>query len=223
MVRTQDELEAIRRRVLNVVGHALRTPVTTLCGLADELASRADDPVTRPELIAGVHRNARTVEQLLDDLLVASGVTTALPVQEPSAVDVGEVALRSWSSLGSAKPLTVHGGPVRAFVPATVAEGALRKLLENAASYGEGDIELRLGCKGGAVSAEVVSRGGLPTAEELELCDEPFFRGEHAVMTKPGLGIGLSVARALAEHAGGSVIVGIDGDRFVARVELPAA
>src|SRR5436190_16625171 len=72
------ELEAIRRRVVNVVGHALRTPVTTIAGMASALATTTDAE-TRSALVEGLVRNARRVEGLLDDLLIASGVTTALP------------------------------------------------------------------------------------------------------------------------------------------------
>jgi signal transduction histidine kinase len=209
--------------VVNVVGHALRTPVTTLAGMADELANRADDPSARLVLADGVRRNARIVEQLLDDLLVASGVGTALPVGNPVDVDLAEVTRRAWGSLGEPRPLSIAGASVCARVAPTVAEGALVKLLDNAAKYGEGDVEVRLLPGAGVVAAEVDSAGGLPAADELALCEEPFYRGEHAVMRAPGLGIGLTVARALAEHAGGALLLRVDGERFIARIELPAA
>src|SRR4051812_41588196 len=80
--RALAEVDAIRRRVVNVVGHALRTPVTTIAGMATALESATDDN-TRTMLIDGLSRNARRVELLLDELLVAAGVSTALPVGDP--------------------------------------------------------------------------------------------------------------------------------------------
>ena len=39
------EVDLLRRRVLNVVGHELRTPITTLRGLAELLGTTPDDPL----------------------------------------------------------------------------------------------------------------------------------------------------------------------------------
>jgi K+-sensing histidine kinase KdpD len=231
-VRTEAEIDAIRRRVINVVGHALRTPITTLCGMALELArqatnddelARADSPGTREVLADGVRRNARIVERLLDDLLVASDVATALPVDEVVAVDLGTAAERVWATLGDPRPLVVEGPTALALAQAAAVDNALTKLLDNALRYGQDEVELRLGARDGYVRADVVSGGGaLPTEEELPLSIEPFYRGEHAVMAAAGLGIGLTVARALAEQAGGSVAIRVESDRFIATIELPA-
>jgi K+-sensing histidine kinase KdpD len=222
-VRSEAEIDAIRRRVINVVGHALRTPITTLCGMADELARTPASSDARVMLAEGVRRNARIVERLLDDLLVASGVATALPVEEAVDVDLGAAGRHAWATLGDPRPLVVEGPSVVARAPATAVDNALTKLLDNALRYGHGDVELRLSARDGFVRADVVSRGGaLPTDEELALSIEPFYRGEHAVMAAAGLGVGLTVARALAEQAGGSVAIRVEDDRFIATLELPA-
>lgn len=233
-MRTEAEIDAIRRRVINVVGHALRTPITTLCGMALELASQAtdddelantpDSSAARAVLADGVRRNARIVEQLLDDLLVASDVATALPVEDAVAVDIGAAGERAWGLLGDPRPLVIDGPPALAQAQAAAVDNVLTKLLDNAVRYGQGEVELRLGAREGYVRADVVSGGGaLPTEEELALSIEPFYRGEHAVMAAAGLGIGLTVARALAEQAGGSLAIRVDDDRFIATIELPAA
>jgi K+-sensing histidine kinase KdpD len=220
-VRTEAELDAIRRRVVNVVGHALRTPVTTLCGMADELARRADDPEARAVLADGVRRNGRIVEQLLDDLLVASDVSTALPVAEPADIDLAARARDVWDGYGDARSLAITGEG-RAHAAPPVVEGALAKLLDNAHRYSDGAVEVAVHADNGRVVAEITSVGGLPSEAELPLCTEAFFRGEHAVMRSPGLGIGLTVARALAQHAGGDVVIAVAGDRFIATLELPS-
>jgi K+-sensing histidine kinase KdpD len=224
-VRSEAEIDAIRRRVINVVGHALRTPITTLCGMALELANQAtdDDPAARVALAEGVKRNARIVERLLDDLLVASGVATALPVDDVVDVDIGAAAERAWARLGDPRPLVIEGATALARAQGAAVENALTKLLDNALRYGQGQVELRLGARDGYVHGDVVSSGGpLPTEEELALSIEPFYRGEHAVMAAAGLGIGLTVARALAEQVGGSLAIDVEDDRFVATIELPA-
>jgi signal transduction histidine kinase len=217
-----DELDAVRRRVLNVVGHALRTPVTTLRGLADELA-RTDDAAAREALADAVRRNGAVVEALLDDLLVAAGVTTVLPTQPPEPVAVADAARRAWAALGRADELTVSGDvAATALAPPPCVSTPLERLLANAAAYGDGATVVRVAAQEASVAVEVVSTGGRPAPDEVGHVMEPFYRGEHAVMTAPGLGIGLAVAQALARHGGGDVTFEVRPDEVVATLRLPA-
>jgi two-component system, OmpR family, phosphate regulon sensor histidine kinase PhoR len=79
--RTRD-VDLLRRRVLNVVGHELRTPVSTLAGLATELEN-CDDARVRDELVAAVARNARRLDRLVRDLLLAASIETVVPTDPP--------------------------------------------------------------------------------------------------------------------------------------------
>jgi signal transduction histidine kinase len=216
-------VDAIRRRVVNVVGHALRTPVTTLCGLADEMA-QADDPAVRAELQVAVQRNAAIVERLLDDLLIASGVSTALPVDEPSLVELGDAVWTAWRTLAHDRELVLDGD-LELTVSASRAsvERVLALLLDNHAKYGDGPIEVRLERDDERAVLTMSASGELPSDVEQPLLFELFYRGEHAVTRAPGLGIGLSVARALLEADGGTLTIEMAGDGVVSRVELPAS
>ena len=71
-------LNAARGRFIAVAGHELRTPVTTLRGLAEELVRAVDPPDADElaELAPAILRSARRVEVLLDDLLLATDITT---------------------------------------------------------------------------------------------------------------------------------------------------
>ena len=108
MTRGLDELEAIRRRVINVVGHALRTPVTTMVGMATALQA-TDDDATRATLIEGLARNAGRVERLLDDLLLAAGVSTAFPVGDAASRSVRDTFEAEWRSLEEPNRITFSG------------------------------------------------------------------------------------------------------------------
>ena len=217
------EVEAIRRRVVNVVGHALRTPVTTLCGMAEALA-QAKDPVVRAELQVAVERNAAIVERLLDDLLIASGVSTALPVDEPTLVELGDALWSAWRTLDHDQQLLVEGDrELTVFAKRVSVDRALSLLLDNAAKYGDGPIEARLGRHGPLAVVSIAAPGAAPSEDERPLVFELFYRGEHAVMRAPGLGIGLPVARALLAAEGGMVALDMSDEGVVARVELPAS
>jgi signal transduction histidine kinase len=215
------EVDAIRRRVLNVVGHSLRTPVTTIAGMASALADAPDDE-TRTVLVEGIARNARRLEHMLDGLLLASGVTTALPVDEPTATPVRPIVTEAWSTVGGEGPLVVEGPDIEALVHPGVLRQIAEFVLDNAVKYGDGRPDVSFESFRGHACIHVASTGTAPTDEEVEHAFELMYRGEHAVMSGPGMGLGLFVARQLARVEGGDVTLTRAGDGVVVTVALLA-
>lgn len=206
-----DDLDLLRRRVVNVVGHELRTPVTTVRGLAESLVDEADDD-TRRALTDALVRSAVRLERLVDDLLLASGIFTASPVGAPTDVDLAAAIRRAgW-------PAAIEGAATaRARIEAV--DRVLEPIIDNALRHGE-PIEVRLASHGERAVVDVESAG--PELPDVDLLCEPFFRGEAAVMTAPGLGLGLAVARTVARAEGGDVHAHARaGGGLVVRLELP--
>ena len=210
------DVDLLRRRVLNVVGHELRTPVTTLSGLAAQLEHCTDDDERR-QLLSAVARNAHRLERLVDDLLLAAGISTVVPVEEPEAIDLVATARSQWNG----RPDAISGTAV-AFARRTSVRRILSAILDNAISHGEPPFAIIGSIEGDRAVLEV-SNGGPSLSEiELETAAELFFRGERAVTTQAGLGVGLAMARTLIEADGGSLSLHPrDGGGVVARIELP--
>jgi two-component system sensor histidine kinase KdpD len=219
--RALAEVDALRRRVVNVVGHALRTPVTTLCGMAEALAL-ADDPTTKAALADGVVRNARVVERLLDQLLIAAGVTTVLPVGDPSRVAAKDVVATVWSEMSPVATLHLDAHDVVLNARPSALEQIVFLVLDNGVKYGDGDVFVRGRAEGTSACIEVETRGGEPSDEEIEHAFELFYRGEHAVMRSAGIGLGLTIARELARFEGGDVTLLRRDGAVVTNIELPA-
>lgn len=205
--------------MLNVVGHELRTPVTTLRGLAELLGTTPDDPERTAVLREAILRSARRIEGLLDDALVALGVSTALPVGPAHATPVGTALSEAWAIVGEGE-LEVEGAAT-AMVHPDGFRRALACLLDNARKYG-GHVRVEVADGNGEDVLVTVRDDGPGIAEgERSLLFEPFFRGERAVMTAPGLGLGLAVARQLVEHDGGTVdVCPADGGGVLAAVRV---
>jgi signal transduction histidine kinase len=218
MAAPTNDADLLRRRILNVVGHELRTPVSTLAGLAQQL-ERCDDEAERHELTEAIARNARRLDRLVDDLLLAAGVTTVVPVAEPVAVDLVAVARSAWTG----PPGAVTGRAV-ALVREESARRAVGELLDNAIGYGTEPFAVT-GSEADGRAVIEVANGGPPVSEdEIALAAELFFRGERAVTARAGLGLGLSLARTVVEADGGSLTIGPrPGGGVVARIELPSA
>lgn len=211
---TAEQVDLLRRRVLNVVGHELRTPVTTLAGLAEELAG-CEDEATRRRLTDALLRATERLDRLVHDLLLASDVSTLVPVGAPEAVDLRPL-------LEELAPDAVVQGSGSATARPAAVRLTLKALLDNATEHGEPPIEVTVADEDGRAAVEVASGGlELPVAD-VELACEAFYRGERAVTAAAGLGLGLAVARTLARADGGEVTVraGRAGG-MVARLELP--
>src|SRR3954470_19786016 len=141
--RALADVDAVRRRVVNVVGHVLRTPTTTIAGMAAALQS-TDDETTRVELVRGIARNAGRLEELLDELLIASGVNTALPVVDAVPIPVRPAIERAWESVGGQGPVDVDGPDVDAVARPPALAKILTALLDNALKYGHDRVGVRL-------------------------------------------------------------------------------
>lgn len=213
----EEQVDLLRRRVLNVVGHELRTPVTTVAGLAEELAS-CEEEERRRELTDALVRATDRLDRLVHDLLLAADVSTLVPVGEATAVPV-----RALVDELAAAGTDVQGSGSAVARPAAV-RLALEALLDNAAVHGEPPLAVTIGVSDGRLVVEVSNGGPETQAADVQLACEAFYRGERAVTTTAGLGLGLSVARTLARADGGEVTVraGTSGG-MVARLELPAA
>src|SRR5205823_12702915 len=195
--------------------------------MAHDLRTLGDE---RSEIIEQeADRLNRFVADLLDLSRLKAG---ALPVHvELNAVDdlLGALVQRVEASLG-AKQLVVTlepGDPLLFgrfdFVQAL---RALANLVENANKYDRTDapIEVMAERAGGEIAIHVADRGpGIPEGEQSRLF-EPFQRADNAPRDGRGAGLGLSIARRVAEAQGGRLMyVSRPGGGSVFTLLLPVA
>jgi signal transduction histidine kinase len=221
------EAEQLEERLLTLVGHEMRTPLTTIFGTLMTLrhySERVDEGVRTDLLDAGM-RASRRLERLVEALLMAARldaddvtfrrtpllVHTVVADAVASSVAVDRVAIDVPSSLAVlADP--VHFGTV------------VQQLVENAVVHGgEGPVEVvALDAGDGIVAVEVRDEGPGIAEDEQEAALGRFRRiGEHSV---PGTGLGLYLARRLVEGMGGELeLRSARGAGCTVVVRLPAA
>ena len=199
-----EALDLARRRFVNVVGHELRTPVTTLRGLSEELVNASDGEMR--ELAPAIVRSARRVETLLDELLLATDITTALPVGDPEPVDLVACAQATWDAVEAAGDLTLSGAhEAIVLMRPRAADIMLERVLDNAHRYGGPPFGFNADVNADRVQITVSSEGAELRPDDVHLAFELFYRGEGAVTSAPGFGLGLPVARALARQHDGDL------------------
>lgn len=188
------------RRLAADASHQLRTPLTALSMRLEEITALAEEPETvKEEATIALQQ----VERLTD--VVQRLLTTQRDPRSPTAVafDLDEVIKQQVEEWGpslreTGRVLSLEGlhGVTAVGTPGTVAQ-VLATLIENSLMHGAGTITLRVRPSGTSVVVEVQDQGaGVPP----DLGNRVF---ERAVSGRNSTGIGLAVARDLAEADGG--------------------
>lgn len=186
--------------MLGAIGHDLKTP---LAALRVRIESVPDD--------AQRARMADSIEDItatLDDILALARVGRSGGLESES-VDLGMLAIgvaEEFEDMG--EPVNIGNPPrVVARVQVTWIKRALRNLVSNALRYGEA-ADLVVAVDGNAAILRVEDCGpGIPDDRIAEML-EPFTRGEASRnRTTGGAGLGLTLARAIAEQHGGELVL----------------
>jgi signal transduction histidine kinase len=220
----RQSMERIHRFTANAA-HELRTPLTAIIG-ESEVALRK--PRSVDELRAAleiVHGESRRLSRLVDSLLVlAKGEARGL-LGHASSIDAetlvhsaAERARARVQRAGGRAKIVVTGTAGPLWGEAQLLTRALENLLENALTHGGPSVHCALGTDAGGVVVDV-SDDGPGVLESLGDVFEPLVRREDG----PGAGLGLTIARTIAEAHGGTLdLVRSDhGAHF--RLRLPRA
>lgn len=231
------EAEHSRRRFLADISHELRTPLTIIRGECDvALRTPGTDPIMYRKCLQIILDQSKQTADLVDDLLFIARKEAGeirLKVQE---VDIGQVVSQiagevrtlcegkqlqlQYDQIGRSETVFVAGDPRR-----------LRQLflvlLDNAIKYSPADtrIQLSLAITDTEATIVVADEGvGIPEFELPHVFDRYYRGGSKEGSYSEGVGLGLPVAKAIAEAHDGQIEIksGADSGTSVS-VTLPLA
>jgi signal transduction histidine kinase len=206
LVRGQKEL-------LANVSHELRSPLARIRVALELLPQNAEGEARVRDVVGDLEE----LNRLIEDILTTSRLeaTGALAHAQPTDVRalLAQLAQRAETDpITAGKRIVVEPGPaVEARADAALLKRAVWNLVENAAKYGAAPITLSAARSDGRVTIAVSDDGpGIP-AEERDKVLEPFYRLDRARTPAAageaprGFGLGLTLARRVAEAHGGDI------------------
>ncbi|HVF67193.1 MAG TPA: PAS domain S-box protein [Pyrinomonadaceae bacterium] len=228
-----EESNRLKDEFLATLSHELRTPLTAILGWASMLRDGRLDEKTFGTAVEIIERNARTQQQIIDDILDVSRIITGHLKFEAEPTDLRRVvgaAVDTVRPAASAKSITLRTtyepgvGPVMG-EPRRLQQ-VVWNLLLNAVKFTPigGEVHARLDCDAAHARVIVTDNGSGIRTDFLPYVFDRFRQGDQSTTrTHGGLGLGLSIVRHLVELHGGTVRAHSEGEGrgSTFTVELP--
>ncbi len=217
------------RRFSAELSHELRTPLARITTEVDLALRRDRSPDEYRDALTGLRGDAHHLTRTLDTLVLAAQQESGALRGRANAQAVVSDTIGTCSALAEERNLTVILGPDEEAlwlgVEPDVAAHILEPVLQNACRYGQSEISLSLSQTDSTVAIEIADDGPGVTADEAESIFFPGVRGSAAAAARNGgvgAGLGLSLARRLAEAAQGEVNV-VPGPTGLFVISLPTS
>jgi two-component system sensor histidine kinase KdpD len=234
LAEAEEETEALRRAdrlkdsLLAAVSHDLRTPLTAIKGIANEVW-RGGDPMRA----VTIEQEADQMSVLVDDLLQLSQINAGVVRMQISVNTVDDVVGPALERIEASHPgrqvrvqIENDGGILAGAFDLGNTTRALTNLMENAIKYSPPDAPVTLHVR--KVETQLLftvgDRGAGVSLGDEQRIFEPFFRGgQHRADGVRGTGLGLSIARQLVEAQDGTLVYERVADESRFTISLPAA
>ena len=209
-------LSELRADFVSLVSHELRSPMAAVIGAARTLQERwrTLTPEQREAFLALIGDETNRLAILIGDVLHTSQIEAGTFSYSFADVDLGRLVEDAVTTAAIGQDEVRVTAAVSSSLPAIRGDRerlrqVLGNLIENAIKYSPsgGEVQVRAAPENGRVRISVVDNGpGIPL-DQQRLIFEKFGRADIPGASKPGTGLGLFIARSIAEAHGGTVDV----------------
>lgn len=242
-LRPVERAWAQQRQFVGDAAHDLKTPLAVILAnssiLLEEPSMAEPD---REKWLRSTQSEARGMQALVENMLAtmgeedAAGAPDADEAARTSAVDFSRVVqhgVLQFESVAFERGLALEGAVEEGISVAMGADDARRLvdvLLDNACKYADAGSVVRVSLEAvppdrrnapAGVRLAVANAGETIAPEDLPRLFDRFYRADAARTSQAGHGLGLSIAKALVEAAGGTISAQSEGGETTFFVELP--
>jgi signal transduction histidine kinase len=233
---TAEEASAVRARFLATLSHELRTPLNAIIGFSEMMAPGSRYQLTsnqQADYAGQIHESGEMLLRLINDILDYSSLARSAPLLSPVWCAAGSVlggAAREVSAMAIPKQITLEvlcgTAGLELCVDVLRFRQVINNLLSNAVKFtpagGRVTISARQ-AEDGSGEIVIADTGLGMRPEDVPRAMEPFQQIDHGhSRTVVGTGLGLPIAKGLAEAHGGTLdIVSALGEGTRVTVTLP--
>ena len=230
-----DSVNKSRDTFLAILGHDLRSPLRAVTVSAAALADPATSAAARADAMASIQNSALSMSQMVRDLLeyTRSNLGGGIPL-ELEASNLTQIIRASLAEVQSGYPQRSFRIDTEGDLPVNVdaprMQQAITNLLINAVQHGSASspVELLARHVDDATLVQVKNRGARIPAEVLQAIFDPVVQFEAAARTRrtsASLGLGLFIAREIAQGHGGTIEAesSDEATAFTIRIPQPSA
>jgi two-component system phosphate regulon sensor histidine kinase PhoR len=232
--RRDRQLRQLKENFISNVSHELKTPLSLIRMFSEILVmGRVASDEKKVEYYRIIHSESDRMTRLINNLLDFANLVRGIEHKHFEKTNIAHIVTKALEAYryeaqkdGFQLNLQVDSDIPDSFADPNAIAMAFLNLLDNSVKY-SGDqrqIDVRIGKNNGFVNLSVIDRGlGIPAAEQPKVFDQ-FYRGsEPAVRKVRGSGIGLAIAKHVAEMHGGEILVASEpgkGSTFTLRIPI---
>lgn len=226
-------LDDLKTMFLRLTGHELRAPLGTIRGYASMLQEGdfGEIPLSAAEAVTAIDTAARSGLGMIDRLVEVARLESggeALQRGRHSLSEIVTGALAPLRPAADANHLRLEEDVRESSVDVDLEETqiAIRNLVGNAIKYASegGRVAVRAWVEDGAANFEVQDWGPGIAASDAERVFDRYYRSERSRGSVAGSGLGLYIARRIAElHGGTATVISAPGAGATFRLRLPPA
>ncbi|MGB9181268.1 MAG: ATP-binding protein [Pyrinomonadaceae bacterium] len=228
-----EKLERVRQEFLSNVSHDLRTPLTSIIAFVETLEETlTDDPESSRRFLGIIRRNARRMQDLIEDILELSSIEAGTVELKKEQVRLGplvEDVTTALAAKAAARGVTLRSEvetDAFVFADARRLEQMLTNLIDNAIKFNRADGSVTIKhARTLRDRISVTDTGDGINGEHIERIFERFYRIDRARTSESGgTGLGLSIVKHLARIQSGEIRVESTpgkGSTFI--IELPTS
>ncbi len=215
LAEAEQEANRLKDEFLATLSHELRTPLNAILGYAKMIRTGIVPPERQPAALETIERNARSLTQIVEDVLDISRIDSGKMRLNVQPLDLAELVRNAVDALvpaADAKGISVDIDiePIEPTFPGDPErlQQVLWNLMSNAVKFTDGGGSVRVSMKRVNSRVEItVSDTGIGISPAFLPHIFERFRQADAATTRErgGLGLGLSIARQLVELHGGTI------------------